>query len=69
MKKLFNRFRLWRYRRLLCKYFKKYVAEDISICQAVKLSRMTVAWIVYYEGFRNMKSLLDYLFPESKGDD
>lgn len=66
MKRLSNFFRLWRYRRLLCKYFEKYIADDISITQAVELSRSTVAWIVYYENFKNMNDLLDYLFPKTK---
>lgn len=69
MKKIFNYFRLWRYRRLLCKYFDKYAAEDISIGDAAELSRITVAWIVHYEDLKSMNSLLDYLFPESKGND
>lgn len=69
MKRFFNYFRLRRYRRLLCKYFKKYVAEDISISLAVELSRTTVAWIVYYESLGSMNHLLDYLFPVDKGDD
>jgi hypothetical protein len=49
---------LWRYRRLLCKYFEKYIAEDISITQAVKLARSTVAWIVYYENIYNEPATL-----------
>lgn len=66
MKRLFDYFRLWRYRRMLCKYFNKYVAKDMSITQAEALTRITVAWIVYYKDFRSMKSLLDYLFPPSE---
>lgn len=69
MKRLFNYFRLWRYRRMLCKYFNKYVAEGMSISQAEELTRKTVAWIVYYKNFRAMNSLLVYLFPKDKSND
>lgn len=54
MKKLYQKFLLWHYRRLLRKYFLVYLRKGLSVNQAVWQSHEIVAWLKF---FRDLKSV------------